>query len=72
MPNNTTSKAYEVADLLTKKYYKAIIHPLLLRYKDTLFSVLLEEETLESLMELEDFLLRIQELEDSTEEIVIH
>jgi hypothetical protein len=69
MPNNTTSKAHEVAELLTKKYYRGVLHPLLLKYKDTVYSILLEEETLESLEKLEDFLLKTQDLAD---EIVLH
>jgi hypothetical protein len=72
MPNNTMSKANKVADLMTKKYYKTVIHPLLIKYKVTVLSVLLEEETPESLEELEKFLVSTVECPDLTESVVVH
>lgn len=49
-------KAGKVADLLTKKYYKSTVHPYLLKYKDTVLSILIEEENDSSLEDLFNFL----------------
>ena len=46
------NKAYEVAELLTRKYYISTIHPYLLKYKNTVLNILIEEENLDGLEEL--------------------
>jgi hypothetical protein len=46
-----------VAELLTERYYENTVRPHLLKYKDTVTCVLLEEETLDSLEVLEECLL---------------
>lgn len=50
------NKACEVAELLTRKYYRNSIHPYLLKYKNTLLNILIEEENLDGLEELFKFL----------------
>mgnify|MGYP003132064515 CR=1 FL=1 len=50
------NKAYEVAELLTRKHYKTTVHDYLLKYKNTVLNILIEEETAEGLEELFKFL----------------
>lgn len=50
------NKANEVAELLTRKHYVSTIHPYLLKYKNTVLSILIEEENLGGLEELFKFL----------------
>lgn len=52
-PANRHKKAQDVAELLTVKYYSTKLHPLLLKYKGAVLESLLEEETLESLLDME-------------------
>ena len=50
------NKAYEVAELLTRKYYRNTVHPYLIKYKNTVLNILIEEENLDGLEELFNFL----------------
>ena len=50
------SKALDVAELMSQKYYKEILMPHLELYKNTVLTVLLEEESYVSLIELQKYL----------------
>jgi tyrosyl-tRNA synthetase len=53
MVDETTIKAYEVTELIADKLVKTCILPFLAQYKDTVFRILIEEETPESLEAIE-------------------
>lgn len=50
------TKASKVAELLTTKYYRSTVHPYLLKYKNTVLSILIEEENEDGLEDLFNFL----------------
>jgi len=60
-------KAMEVASLFVERYYREIIVPHLINYKNTVFHVLKEEESLKSLKEIEKLLKK----ELPSEEVIV-
>ena len=65
-------KAGRVADLLTKKYYNTTIHPYLLKYKNTVLSILIEEENENGLEDLFNLLEILIEEQSAPSDEVIH
>lgn len=61
-------EAEQVAEMLTRKFSTEYIQPLLDRYKANLFMILIEEESLDSLVNIKEVLLNI----DSIKSQVIH
>lgn len=71
-PADKNTKAHNVAELLTVKYYSIKLHPLLLKYKSAVLESLLEEETLDSLEAMERVLEKTLSVYLSVEDTFYH
>jgi len=62
-------KALEVASLFVERYYREVVEPHLHNYKNTVFLLLKEEESLKSLKEIEKLLKKELPIEEA---VVFH